>query len=215
MKRRAFLATTAVVATTGCLGRAGSDGDEPTTGDGTTTGDDDETTSDGPTDDGTTTTGDGTTTGDDDGTPTDDAESRCPQLHDSVDATVCAGEPNSLGVSFGQSTDRLARGELLELTLVNEDAASVGLNPYEWAVYEEAGDGWTQVDPGPTITPWVVLHGGERLRWLVGVGDVTPENGGERVYGGAVDLDPGEYAFGTTADVAGDRASLVAPFTVE
>lgn len=187
MKRRAFLATTGLVVTTGCLGRAVSDGDEPTTGDKSTR------------------TGDGTSTG----------EASCPTIHDSVDATVCTGGPSDRGVSFGQSADRLTAGEVLELTLVNEDAESVGLNPYDWGVYRETSDGWERVDPRATIEPWVVLDAGERLHWRIGVGDASPETDDDNAYGGSRDLEPGEYAFAATADVAGDRVSLVAPFTVE
>lgn len=195
MKRRAFLATTGLVATTGCLGRAVSDGDEPTTRDESATRRD-------------------STTRDD----TDelvDHERSCPTVHDSVDATVCAGEASDRGVSFGQNTDRLAAGDVLELTLVTEDAGSVGLNPYDWGVYRATDDGWTRVDPEPTIEPWVVLASGDRLHWRVGIGGVTADTDGDRVYGGSKSLDPGEHAFAVTADIGDTKVSLVAPFTVE
>ena len=195
MKRRAFLATTGLVATTGCLGRAVSDGDESSLWDDTTTEDD-------------------PTTRDDTAT-LGDHERSCPTVHDDVNATVCAGGASDRGVSFGQNAERLTAGDVLELTLINEDAESVGLNPYDWAVYRETEDGWEPVDPGPTIEPWVVLEPGERLHWRVGVGGVTAHTDGDRVYGGSEQLDPGAYAFAATADVAGTTVSLVAPFTVE
>jgi hypothetical protein len=189
MKRRAFLATTGLVATTGCLGRAVGGGDGPTTRDDTTARDDVTTAKD---------------------------EASCPTVHDSVDATVCAGAPNDRAVSFGQSTDRLTAGEVLELTLVNEDAESVGLNPYDWAVYRETDDGWKRVERGPVIEPWVVLEAGDRVHWRVGVGDAAPDTSPEDVYGGSLALDSSQrYAFSVSVDVAGDRVSLVAPFTVE
>ena len=107
-------------------------------------------------------------------------------------------------------------GDLLELTLVNEDADSVGLNPYDWAVYRETDDGWKRVERGPVIEPWVVLEAGDRVRWRVGVGDADPDTSPEDVYGGSLALDSGRrYAFSVSVDVAGDRVSLVAPFTVE
>jgi hypothetical protein len=159
--------------------------------------------------------GDGPTTGD--GTTTQGGnEAPCPTLRDEVDATVCTGGTNDRGVSFGQSDDRLTAGDLLELTLVNEDAESVGLNPYDWAVYRETDDGWKRVERGPVIEPWVVLEAGDRVRWRVGVGDADPDTSPEDVYGGSLALDSGRrYAFSVSVDVAGDRVSLVAPFTVE
>lgn len=201
MKRRTFLATTGLLATTGCLGRAASDGDESSLWDDTTTEDD-------------TTTQNETTTRDDTATP-GDHEASCPSVHDDVDATVCSGGEPGRGVSFGQNTERLAAGEVLEVTLVNEDVESVGLNPHDWAVYRETDAGWEQVDPGPTIEPWVVLESGDRLHWRVGIGGVTTDTGEGGVYGGSKTLDPGTYAFAVTADVAGAKVSLVAPFTVE
>ncbi|SEW05054.1 hypothetical protein [Halobacterium jilantaiense] len=195
MKRRAFLATAGLVATTGCLGRAVSDGDEPATRDESTT------------------QRDSATRGDGDALA--DHGRSCPAIHDSADATVCAGEGGDRGVSFGQNADRLTSGEVLELTLVTEDTESVGLNPYDWGVYREKDGGWARVDQEPTIEPWVVLASGERLQWRVGVGDATVDTDGDRVYGGPKDLDPGEYAFAATADIGDATVSLVAPFTVE
>jgi hypothetical protein len=178
VKRRAFLATGAVLATAGCLGCVG-------------TGSDDSTTTSG--------------------------EGACPDVHGGTDATVCAGAAGSQPASFGQSTDRVAVGETLEVTLVNNSAESVGLNPYDWAVHRETDDGWKPVDRGAVVEPWVVLEAGDSVRWRVGVGDTAdPDTSPDDVYGGALDLDSGRrYAFSVDVDLDDDPVVFVAPFTVE
>ncbi|MDH5021551.1 hypothetical protein [Halobacterium rubrum] len=178
MKRRAFLATGAVLATAGCLGRAG--------------------------------------TGGDDSTPTS-VDDDCPDVSDGTDATVCSGTAENQPASFGQSADRVAVGETLEVTLANDSADEVGLNPYDWRVHRETEDGWEPVDRGAVIEPWVVLEAGERVRWRVGVGETADtDTGPEDVYGGTLALESGQrYAFSVSVDVDEDRVVFVAPFSVE
>jgi len=209
MKRRAFLATGVAVAAAGCLGRTGRGG-------GGGGGDSDPTTTNGGGDgDSTTTSGDGGSgggSGDDAG---------CPDVSgDDSATTVCSGAAGGQPASFGQNADRVAVGEVVEVTLVNDAAESVGLNPYDWRVHRETGDGsgWERVERGPVVEPWVVLGAGDRARWRVGVGDAadpdtSPDDG---VYGGTLPLESGRrYAFSVAADVDGDPVAFVAPFTVE
>lgn len=210
MKRRSLLATgasLAAAATAGCLGRTGDGG-----------GDNDSTTDSSTTHHATDEAGgdDGDASFDDDADP---GVPDCTDLyddHESVDAVVCAGEPATRRVSFGQNTERLPRGETLEATLVNDGADAVGLNPYAWTVHRRVGDGdWERVDRGPVIEPWVTLSSGDRMRWRVGVGDsdVQPHPDDQR-YGGSLDLDAGGYVFSVTADVDDQRVAFVAPFAV-
>jgi hypothetical protein len=179
MKRRAFLATGAVLATAGCLGRTGTGSDDSTT-----------------------TSGDG---------------ADCPDVSDGTDATVCADAAGSQPVSFGQSADRVAVGETLEGTLVNDAADEVGLNPYDWRVHRETEDGWQRVERGAVIEPWIVLEAGDSVRWRVGVGDTAdPDTSPEDVYGGALALESGQrYAFSVPVAVGDDSVVFVAPFSVE
>jgi len=156
-------------------------------------------------------------TGDDSTTTSGGDGTDCPDVHGGTDATVCSGADGSQPVSFGQSTDRVALGEALEVTLVNDSASEVGLNPYDWAVHRETDDGWERVERGPVIEPWVVLDQGDRVRWRVGVGDAAdPDTSPDDVYGGTLALDSGQrYAFSVSVDVDGERVVFVAPFTVE
>ena len=211
MKRRGLLATgvsLAAAATAGCLGRTGAGdggGDDSTTDPSTTDHATDEAGSD-----------DGDASLDDDAGPgAPDCPARYPG-DESVEAVVCAGQSGNRRVSFGQNTDRLARGAPLEVTLVNDGADAVGLNPYAWTVHRRVGDGdWERVDRGPVVEPWVTLSAGDRLRWRVGAGDsdVQPHPD-DQVYGGSLDLDAGGYAFSVTADVDDQRVAFVAPFAV-
>lgn len=213
MERRSLLATgaslAAAAATAGCLGRTGAGdggGDDSTTDSSTTDHATDEAGSD-----------DGDASFDDDADP---GVPDCADLyddHESVAAVVCAGESASRQVSFGQNTDRLARGETLETTLVNDGAAAaVGLNPYAWSVHRRVGGGdWKRLERGAYVEPWVTLASGERLRWRVGVGEVEVQpHADDRVYGGSLDLDAGTYAFSAIVDVDGQRVAFVAPFAV-
>lgn len=214
MKRRSLLATGAslavAAATAGCLGRTGV-GDGRATDDTTTTDDEKQTTA-----------GSGSEDAGDDPHFDDDAAPdvpECPDLYDdadNVDAVVCAGEASDERLSFGQSAERVARGDALEATLVNDAADSVGLNPYDWAVHRRVSGGdWERVDRGPVPEPWTELSRGDRMRWRVRVGDsdVQPHPD-DQVYGGNLALDAGAYAFAVTAEVGGQRVAFVAPFAV-
>lgn len=156
-------------------------------------------------------------TGDTSTTTSHADEADCPDLSDGTDPTVCSGAAENQPVSFGQSVDRVAVGETLEVTLVNEDAESVGLNPYDWRVHRQTDDGWERVERGAVIEPWVVIEAGDRVRWRVGVGDAAePDTSPDDVYGGSLDLGAGErYAFSVSVDVDDERVLFVAPFTVE
>ena len=163
-------------------------------------------------------------TGGDDATTANGDEPDCPDIHGGTKSTVCAGATGDRPVSFTQRTDRVAVGGTLEATLVNDTAASVGLNPYDWAVHRETDGGWKPVDRGAVIEPWVVLEAGGRARWRVGMGDsADPDTNPDDVYGGSLPLESGQrYAFSVSADVGDDdndadddRTVFVAPFTVE
>lgn len=188
MKRRSFLAGAAALATAGCLGRAVGDG--TTTRDRTTT--DQKTTTDA-----TTTTGD------------------CPEVRREVAATVCSGGDSDYGATLSQTAQSVMADGSLGVTLTNESAESVGLNPYAWAVHERTEKGWRHVAPDTHIEPWTVLSQGDSQAWRVQLGDGESTESGDAVAAGPLDLDAGEHAFSVVPKVDGDRVAFVARFTVE
>ncbi|AAG18957.1 MULTISPECIES: hypothetical protein [Halobacterium] len=176
MKRRAFLATAAVLTTTGCLGRTDSVSDSDDTDD-------------------------------------------CPTMHsdnDAVDTVVCAGASDGHPITFTQDQTTVSRGGVVPVTLGNDDADEIGLNPHDWTVYRETDSGWKTVREDPVIQPWTTLSAGDRIHWRVGVGDADPDTSDDTVYGDVLDLASGSrYAFSTIVDVDDEQTALVAPFTVE
>jgi hypothetical protein len=189
MKRRSFLAGAAALATSGCLGRA--------VGNGTTTRDRTTTDRQNTTTDSTTTSGD------------------CPEVRREVAATVCSGEDSDYGAVLSQTAQSVAADGSLGVTLTNESAESVGLNPYAWAVHERTEKGWRHVAPDTHIEPWTVLSQGDSQAWRVQLGDGGTTENEDAVAAGPLDLDAGEHAFSIVAQVDGDRVAFVARFTVE
>lgn len=127
--------------------------------------------------------------------------------------TVCVGE--DAAVSFARSAAAVTPGDEFAVTLTNETADEVGLNPYAWTLYHRDGDDWTQVAPDAFVEPWRSLDDGESLSWHVHVGSEQRAPSDEGVHVGPLDLERGEYAFTVLADVDGDRTEFVAPFVVE
>jgi hypothetical protein len=164
-----------------------------------------------------------TGTGGDDATTTNSDGADCPAVHGGTEATVCTGATGDYPVSFTQRADRVPVGGTLAVALVNDTAAAVGLNPYDWAVYHLTGGASKPVDRGAVVEPWVVLEAGDRVRWRVGAGDsADPDTSPDDVYGGALPLESGQrYAFAISVAVDDaepaddDRTVFVAPFTVE
>jgi hypothetical protein len=144
-----------------------------------------------------------------DGAPT--APAQCPSF-DSDTTSVCVGE--NTAVSFSRSEATVAVGDALTVTLTNERADEVGLNPYGWTVYRRDGDDWTQVAPDAFVEPWRTLHAGESLSWHVHVGGEDVPHSDQGVHVGPLSLDDGDHAFTLLADVEGERTEFVAPFTV-
>lgn len=137
---------------------------------------------------------------------------RCPSFDGDADS-VCIGEEAT--VSFARSEAAVSSGDALAVTLTNEAADEVGLNPYAWTLYRRDGDDWTQVAPDAFVEPWRGLDSGESLSWHVQVGGEERTPSEEGIHVGPLGLERGEYAFTVLANVDGDRTEFVAPFVVE
>lgn len=129
-------------------------------------------------------------------------------------ATVCAGD-QSADVVPTRNAASVSAGDDLVLTLTNESAGDVGVNPYAWTAFRRGDDGWTQVAPDPFVEPRRTLERDESLSWhlMVGSSHSTPD--GDGVYLDPLGLDAGAYAFVVVAVVDGDRTEFVAPFAVD
>lgn len=139
--------------------------------------------------------------------------SGCPSLRETVEETVCtATAPADAPVVLAPSSTDVAASGTLRFTLANGSQASLGLNPYDWALHREADRGWERVAPDAVIQPWFTLAPGESRVWELhlGAGHSAP-NG--TVVAGPLDLESGTYAFSVVA-VGEARTAYVARFRV-
>lgn len=137
---------------------------------------------------------------------------RCPSFDERAE-TVCVGDDDA-SASFSRSAASVGDGEEFVVTLTNESAEAVGLNPYAWTVYRRDGDGWTQVAPDAFVEPWRRLEAGASQSWRLQVGDASGETSADAVVIDPLGLERGEHAFTVLAVVDGDRTEFVAPFAV-
>jgi len=155
-----------------------------------------------------------TSDGTDDGTSDDPAFEGCPAVRANVDETVCAATAGDAPVVLRPSATRVESPGTLRFVLANGGDATLGLNPYDWAVHRRGDDGWAKVAPDAVVQPWFEVPPGESMTWelQVGAANATPED--VRV-AGPLDLDSGVYAFSVVA--ARDestRTAYVARFRV-
>ncbi|GGL31110.1 hypothetical protein GCM10009037_13560 [Halarchaeum grantii] len=141
--------------------------------------------------------------------------SGCPSLRETADETVCAATaPADAPVVLAPSRADVAAPGTLRFTLTNDSEASLGLNPYDWALHRETDGGWERVAPDAVIQPWFTLAPGESRTWelQIGGGHSAPQND-STVVAGPLDLEPGTYAFSVVA-VGEARTAYVARFRV-
>lgn len=152
------------------------------------------------------------------GTPAEDplSDVGCPSFSDSADQTVCAHTDHDADVYptvsdqvFVPTTDDDSV-ELLKIQLHNEGDSVFGLNPHEWALKRQTGDGWEHVAPEEYIEPWYNLAPGEAYTWTLSV-ETHPSPNGDRHTSITENLDAGTYAFQVTgiADPDSDNGTNI------
>lgn len=133
---------------------------------------------------------------------------RCPAVLE-ADRTVCpeGGGPLSIEQSSGTvSGDDWS----LVVTVTNETADPLGVNPYAWSVYRHEGDRWQHVAPDAAVEPWIQLGPDDRYVWQLTAGAGGLADADHRVF---LDVDPGTYAFAVPFR-ADNRIGAVVTFDV-
>lgn len=140
--------------------------------------------------------------------PESDEVAHCPGLL-AVDRTVCPGADGPVSIERSAGT---VSGDAwsLAVTVTNESADPVGVDPSAWSVYQQDGDRWGPVAPEAAIEHWTELQPADRYDWQLTAGAGGLTDADHRVF---LDLAPGTYAFAVPIRAA-TRIGAVVTFDV-